>query len=83
MYADIHLKMELFNLSLLPPIHLQKHNGSPEINKRSDEGAQMRKENESGRKNTANEICQTITTDTQHPQTITHTHTHTNTHSTN
>ena len=57
--------MELFNLSLLPPIHIQKHNGSPEINKRSDEGEQMRKENESGRKNTANEICQTITTDTQ------------------
>lgn len=47
MYADIHLKMELFNLSLLPPIHIQKRNGSPEINKRSDEGAQMRKENKS------------------------------------
>lgn len=47
MYADIHLKMELFNLSFLPPIHIQKHSGSPEINKRSDEGAQMRKENKS------------------------------------
>lgn len=47
MYADIHLKMELFNLSLLPPIHIQKHSGSPRDKQRSDEGAQMRKENKS------------------------------------